>query len=88
MQENAGNERPKLTLLKRNISISPRPEFELDFERDDDFGLELESTSERLNFLEGINSAQGLTFSDLFNTQKKTLERIKYYSDELEFNLE
>ena len=82
----ANEEKPKLTLLKQAVtsrgSLVDEFDFELDsFENDKDFKLFSMQQNEG-------NDLNHLSFSQLLNAQKQTINRINYFAQEIEFNLE
>ena len=87
MSHNANTDKPQLTLIKRKLPISKRvtDEFEFDF----DFGQQDDLVSPPSPNLGLDDSVSKLTsFSELLQAQTKIIQRIQYFADELEFNLE
>ena len=86
MSHNADSEKPKLKLLKRHVPIPARVIDEFDFD------LELGSPDDLVEFTKSNMATPDLesstTFSELLEIQKKSIDKIKYYADELEFNLD
>lgn len=84
MSYNANSDKPHLTLIKKHVNFSNHfyDEFEFDFgeedEIDDDF-LYPE--------LDEVNEGE-ISFTSLLWAQSKLLQRIVYFADELEFNLD
>ena len=86
MTINANEGKPKLTLLKPKVaspgSLVDEFDFELEtLENDKDFQLFSKLQNEDLH----LNQ---LSFSQLLNAQKQTINRINYFAQEIEFNLE
>jgi len=82
MSHNANTDKAHLKLIKRYI---PQPHMQVqEDEFDFDFGEDLPSFPSKIDLdLEHIHS-----FSALLQSQSKTLQRIRYFSEELEFNLD
>ena len=82
----ANEEKPKLTLLKQAVtsrgSLVDEFDFELDsLENDKDFKL----FSMQQNDNHDLNQ---MSFSQLLSSQNQIIDRINYFSQEIEFNLE
>ena len=87
MSQNANTDKPQLTLIKRKIPLSKRvsDEFDFDFEfgTDADLAYPADLTSADLK-----HSSCESTFSELLKAQSLLIQRINYFADELEFNLD
>ena len=86
MTINANEEKPKLTLLKQTVvssgSLVDEFDFELDtLENDKDFKF----FSMQHNENHDLNQ---MSFSQLLASQNQIIDRINYFSQEIEFNLE
>ena len=85
MSQDANTDRPQLKLVKRHLPLSVRNEDEFEF--DFDFGEQEDSKLPTLqDFDDEIREIEN--FNSLLSAQSKTIKRIKYFVDELEFNLD
>ena len=87
MSQNANTDKPQLTLIKRKIPLSKRvsDEFGFDFEFGTDADLAYPADFIK-NQTNQTNSEA--TFSELLKAQSLLIQRINYFADELEFNLD
>ena len=87
MNNNANSEKPHLTLIKKHVS-SPRvqeDEFIFDF---GEIGHEEDEVFPDIEDFFGDKNDANINFSSLLKNQSQLIDRIQYFADDIEFNLD
>ena len=87
MSQNANTDKPQLTLIKRNIPLSKRVSDEFDFDIEFGTDADLAHPADLIETQTSSSSSES-TFSELLKAQSQLIQRINYFADELELNLD
>jgi len=85
MNTDASSDKPRLKLIKKKIPTPSNPYGELEF----DFGFDDTTIDHYPTVSDSTHSMKpNISFNELLDIQSECINRIQYYSDELEFNLD